>query len=318
MLNNINIDSDDIGRSIQDLMYKISKFPDSKKIQILKFIISDHELNEKKKKTILKMCVPVINHFPYDDKLKFIHFSNKTIQPYDKHRKYNKENARLFQYYQKALNINPLDLKNKNILLVGGGASPIQEHLPNSNITNYDIRKIDDNPAIANKIIKGNFCHKLNKAVNHNQDEVWALYSMPMYSNSMHDTISFFENAFLSLKKNGVLRVFPIGQHVDNIDMNPASILIIDELKLLDTELLTAFEEKTNLFEVKKKSTTVQNFWQKVETQGCEITVKNPKEAVIFLKQIAQKLQDKVKSSIKKQPKKIMPAEITWSRPEIG
>lgn len=309
-LKTINSDNDDIEVPTQDLMYEISKVSDSEKIKILKSIISDSQLNEKKIRTILTLCTPVINHFSYVDKLDFINFSNKKIQFYNEHRKYNKEDSRPLQFYQKLLNIDPLDLKNKNILLIGGGFSPIQKDLGTSNITNYDIRKIDDNPEIANKIIKGNFCHKLNKAINHNQNEVWALYSMPMYSNSMHDTISFFENAFLSLKENGVLRVFPIGQYTDNASMNPASILIVDELKLLETELLKAFEEKNNLFEVKKNTTTLKNFWQEIETQGCEITVKNPKEAVVFLKTIAQKLEDKVKASIKTQPKEIMPAEI--------
>jgi len=116
--------------------------------------------------------------------------------------------------YLQYLNILPEDLKalsNKQILLIGGGMSPVRSWLEaikiNAVVTNLD------------------FFHGANEAVAHNHidedfykweapkdfyNEIWALHSLPLYSLSNIEVELFFAKSLLMLAPGGNLRVYPI------------------------------------------------------------------------------------------------------------
>lgn len=117
---------------------------------------------------------------------------------------------RIFEIPRKKL----YKLHGKKILLIGGGNSPIKQTFNrlkiNCNITNVDPYII--NPQTAHTNIKLDF----TKTTFTNEfDEIWALYSLPLYSPNIEHAVKFYLAAIIALKPGGILR---IGGHPRTID----------------------------------------------------------------------------------------------------
>ena len=127
---------------------------------------------------------------------------------------YNQTRDRDLDEYIQKLNISSsefdkLNTSKTNILLVGGGFSPIQ---PKFIQTLFHITNIDFNPSEyqTEKLhqISGDFLTK--KIQNNFFDEVWALCSLPLYAQQTSSVDIFFAKSILALKPGGFLRAFPI------------------------------------------------------------------------------------------------------------
>jgi len=119
--------------------------------------------------------------------------------------------ARGFYRYETDLRMTPADIKNlagKKILLVGGGASPIKSDLANlgldCHVTNIDIFYKTPDPNNADILITDDF---INRHLIDEYDEIWALWSLPMYSPDDYARDMFWIRAILALKPGGNLRV---------------------------------------------------------------------------------------------------------------
>jgi len=158
-----------------------------------------------------------------------------------------KRNRDIDEYIQK-LHISPsefdkLNMPQTNILLVGGGFSPIQ---PEFSKTLFHITNIDFNPSAlqTDKLhqITGDFLTQDTDTDSF--DEIWALYSLPLYAQQAASIYVFIAKSMLSLAPNGKLRVFPIEFNNDTklvtrdaeweistTDVTQTTIKFLDELK---------------------------------------------------------------------------------------
>lgn len=105
-------------------------------------------------------------------------------------------------------------MQGKKLLLIGGGNSPIQ-HTFNRLGINCDVTNIDPyitNPDTARTNIKRDFTE--TKFINEFH-EIWALYSLPLYSPNIQHALRFYCCAVMALKPGGILR---IGGHPRIID----------------------------------------------------------------------------------------------------
>jgi len=122
-------------------------------------------------------------------------------------------NRPLTEYLQ-YLNIQQGELKplaGKQILLVGGGMSPVRSWLEAVNIeavvTNLDFY-YDADETVAHNHISEDF-YKWEAPLDF-YNEIWALHSLPLYSLSCLEVDLFFAKSLLMLAPGGNLRVFPI------------------------------------------------------------------------------------------------------------
>jgi hypothetical protein len=119
-------------------------------------------------------------------------------------------------------------LTNKDILLVGGGHSPILDELHHLHIRPKSVVNVDPyadptkNPK--QKLINQDFLKwklKPNK-----WDEIWALYSLPAYSKDYKQIRDFYIRGLYVLAPNGNFRVFPIDHSFlsllpNGVDLDP-------------------------------------------------------------------------------------------------
>ncbi|MDR2717268.1 MAG: hypothetical protein LBB89_04290 [Treponema sp.] len=116
--------------------------------------------------------------------------------------------------YLQYLYILPEDLKslsNKQILLIGGGVSPVRSWLEavkiNSVVTNLDFY-YDADEKVSHNHISEDF-YKWEAPTDF-YNEIWALHSLPLYSLSCLEVELFFAKSLLMLAPGGNLRIFPI------------------------------------------------------------------------------------------------------------
>ncbi|MDR2716806.1 MAG: hypothetical protein LBB89_01895 [Treponema sp.] len=116
--------------------------------------------------------------------------------------------------YLQYLNILPEELKhlsNKQILLVGGGVSPVRSWLEavkiNAAVTNLDFFFDADDKVSHNHISEDFYKWEAPADFYH---EIWALHSLPLYALSCLEVELFFAKSLLMLAPGGNLRVFPI------------------------------------------------------------------------------------------------------------
>lgn len=105
-------------------------------------------------------------------------------------------------------------MHGKKILLIGGGNSPIQQTFNRLGI-DCDITNIDPyitNPRTAHTNIK---CDFTETNFTNEFHEIWALYSLPLYSPNIQHALRFYCCAVMALKPGGILR---IGGHPRIID----------------------------------------------------------------------------------------------------
>jgi len=122
-------------------------------------------------------------------------------------------NRPLTEYLQ-YLNIQMGELRplsNKQILLIGGGMSPVRSWLEavniNSVVTNLDFY-YDADETVSHNHINEDFYNWAAPVDFYN--EIWALHSLPLYSLSCIEVELFFAKSLLMLAPGGNLRVFPI------------------------------------------------------------------------------------------------------------
>lgn len=264
----------------------------NKKINFCKEILNLKTLNKDTKKYLLKKIVKYLTDLPHNKKIEFINFS---VENFGEDNLYNpnaqkKEDRRNLKEYIDLLGFDSKrSVAGKNIFLIGGGQSQIQKDLPSFNITNCDIRKIEDNPDIANKIITQDFCIDNFKNVTNtkdNQNEIWALYSLPMYATSLKSVEKFFINSVDILDNNGRLRVFPKNGFHTNTAYNGAYELIAPDLKLFEEKILETIQSKPDLFNLDTYSRKVSNgIFGKSYEDGYIITIKDKEKAFEYLKE---------------------------------
>jgi len=122
-------------------------------------------------------------------------------------------NRPLTEYIQ-YLNLQPGELRplsNKQILLIGGGMSPVRSWLEavniNAVVTNLDFYYEPDE-SVAHNHINEDFYKWIAPTDFYN--EIWALHSLPLYSLNCLEVELFFAKSLLMLAPGGNLRVFPI------------------------------------------------------------------------------------------------------------
>ena len=118
--------------------------------------------------------------------------------------------GRPLSLYMKIFQISHRNIKkllhNKKLLLVGGGHSQIQRALDFAKI-NCDVTNVDpfiNDARSARTVINQDFT---NTNFENEFDEIWALYSLPLYSPDLMHAIKFYRRAAIALKPGGTLRI---------------------------------------------------------------------------------------------------------------
>lgn len=127
---------------------------------------------------------------------------------------YNQTRDRDLDEYKNKLLISRDDFHQinqvqKNILLVGGGISPIQANFSTirANITNIDFSPSEIQTDHLHQI-NGNFLTE-DFRINY-FDEIWSLYSLPLYATNLYSIYMFIAKSMLILVPGGKLRIFPL------------------------------------------------------------------------------------------------------------
>jgi hypothetical protein len=122
-------------------------------------------------------------------------------------------NDRTWGSYNTFLKLGDIrQFNKKNILLVGGGKSPLLDNFqekfiyPNliMNIDLYAVKPQNKKQVLVNQdFLKCNFAQNI-------WDEVWALYSLPVYCKKYEDISLFYKKSLQALAPNGNFRAYPI------------------------------------------------------------------------------------------------------------
>lgn len=104
-----------------------------------------------------------------------------------------------------------LNQKNRQLLLVGGGRSLLESSF--SKLTMMDITNVDLAPPFEvtsrrHINIKGDFTEM--SGYTNKFDEIWALYSLPLYSPDARSVFMFIMKSILAVKPQGCIRFFPL------------------------------------------------------------------------------------------------------------
>jgi len=183
-------------------------------------------------------------------------------------------------------------LQGEKLSLIGGGYSMIKHELRERNleceITNIDPLIDEDEPDIAHKIIKKSF-FEVDVPL-HEQKEVWALFSLPMYAFTPGEVAEFYAKGLSLLKQGGTLRVLSVSETYDSL--TPSMALSRPITNLASEKCINILMTRPDLFDVRPYSST----WtrpeydyraEKTKTPGCKIVlVGNPEEADRFLETI--------------------------------
>jgi hypothetical protein len=107
-----------------------------------------------------------------------------------------------------------LPLNDKNILLIGGGVSPVLRELEQKGMHPKSVTNIDpycaESPDPRQNHIKEDFMtHDIGRD---KYDEIWALYSLPYYVDNVNQVEPFYAKSLLALTPNGKLRVYPTNE----------------------------------------------------------------------------------------------------------
>lgn len=146
-----------------------------------------------------------------------------TIQEFNKRQSYVfthgwHETARPLSEYMAAFKLtidNIRRLKNKKLLLVGGGNSPIQKTLNRLHI-NCDVTNVDPYVSSSSDTARSVLVQDFVTTDFVNEfDECWALFSLPLYSPNTFHGACFYARAAISLKPGGILRVGGLPQYTN-------------------------------------------------------------------------------------------------------
>ena len=153
-------------------------------------------------------------------------------------------NSRPLSLYMRIFQISHRDIKKllhkKKLLLVGGGHSQIQRALDFAKI-NCEVTNIDpfiNDPKSAHTVIN---CDFVNTNFENEFDEIWALYSLPLYSPDWQHAVKFYKRAAIALKPGGTLRIGGHPKWVDGALLAPIHFIrdkmnfIVLDMKLEET-----------------------------------------------------------------------------------
>lgn len=165
--------------------------------------------------------------------------------------------------------VNAEDLVGKKLLLIGGGQGPLKKELTERNIdcdvTNIDPAFTSLNKDNADHLIPHKFSHpETKKVLRQNQyDEVWALWSLPMYASNRHEVIDFFKDSLKAVSpKQGILRFGPTGRYEYTMDVS--GMLREAYIKRLSNTILNVLEARKDLFDVQDFNVKLPNkLWMK-------------------------------------------------------
>jgi hypothetical protein len=197
--------------------------------------------------------------------------------------KKEKKTARPLSEYQRLLKITDEELQvlsGKELLLVGGGFSPIKRELQERGIectvTNID-PIAESNPEIADYVIKGDF---YNTGIDKNRfDEIMALHSLPTYSFTPDQVNDFYSRSILSLKQGGILRVAPVEKFSDAF--TPAMRLSRKPVNNASAEFVASLQKRPDLFTLTEFTIEHKGaLGKKNEMPGVKIEVVGNKEEV--------------------------------------
>lgn len=159
--------------------------------------------------------------------------------------------ARPLSEYMKIFGITHRNIKkllhNKKLLLVGGGHSQIQRALDFAKI-NCDVTNVDpfiNDARSARTVITQDFT---NTNFENEFDEIWALYSLPLYSPDVAHAYKFYKRAAIALKPGGTLRIGGHPKWVNGTLMAPVHFIRNQlNFQTLDIMLITTFSGKYTL-----------------------------------------------------------------------
>lgn len=134
-----------------------------------------------------------------------------------------KKTERRLKDYQSLLGINQEEmnaLSGKNLLIIGGGFSPIKRELENMGIT-CNVTNIDplakESSEYSDVVVSEDFFDvDIGEA---QYDEVWALFSLPDYAFKPEQVRDFYIRSILALKQGGNLRVGPVNNFKDSFTL---------------------------------------------------------------------------------------------------
>lgn len=197
--------------------------------------------------------------------------------------KTEKKTARPLSEYQRLLKISDEELKTlsgKELLLIGGGFSPIKKELHEKGIhctvTNIDpISK--SNPAIADTVIKKDFYEiDIGEQKFH---EIMALHSLPTYAFTPQQVEDFYTRSILSLKKDGILRITPTEKCSDAF--TPAMRLSRKPVNNASSEFISKLRKRPDLFSLTEFSIDHEGvFGKTTKMPGITIKVIGTREEV--------------------------------------
>lgn len=167
------------------------------------------------------------------------------------------------------------DMKRR-LLMIGGGNSLIQNEFQTNtlmHIINIDLNPPSDNFDSRIQNIKGDFL-TFEPTLNY-FDEIWALYSLPLYASNPSAIELFFLKSFLTLKSKGVLRFFPL-----EYDENPklhTKDADYDMTTMECTKTVLRILEKMNCYGIKcvNKEWNGANIDRKENSVKIELSFKN-------------------------------------------
>lgn len=197
--------------------------------------------------------------------------------------KKEKKTARPLSEYQRLLRISNEELQTlsgKELLLVGGGFSPIKGELQKKGIdcavTNIDPIAESD-PDIADNVIKGDF---YETEIDENRfDDVVALHSLPTYAFTPDQVRDFYNRSILSLKQGGVLRVTPVEKFSDSF--TPAMRLSRKPVNNASAEFVTGLRNRPDLFHLTEFTIEHKGaLGKKTEMPGVKIEIIGDKEQI--------------------------------------
>ena len=118
----------------------------------------------------------------------------------------------------------PRNLTNKNVLLVGGGNTQNQAQLPQTHFHNVDLTlpsNSSEAAMVAQFHTRADFSQSALTVAEGNFHEIWALYSVPYYSDNIPSVANTYTNFLTNASSNSILRVYPI----DMIKTKTASLI---------------------------------------------------------------------------------------------
>jgi hypothetical protein len=163
--------------------------------------------------------------------------------------------------YAKYLDISNDDFfnleKNAQIMVIGGGKSPLQSQIDqyrrDISIVNIDPVYNELNSKNEKEKVGCNFYdNKISDMINskRNFNEIWSCYALPIYASSPREVKDFYHRSVLSLKKGGVLRVFPI-RVAATIDFGDgARVLNKSPLKGSLRNIIDMMADRRDLFQI--------------------------------------------------------------------